>query len=95
MTKRSLTILIVAVLVIGFAAAAIASSMGGSDEAATHVMPNGQTMEGQGMDDGSMGEMPTTQHEMPSGKTMPGSGGSGMGSDTDGGGSMDGMDMGE
>lgn len=95
MTKRGLIILVVAVLAVGFAAAAIASSMGGSDEAARHAMPNGQTMEGESMDDGSTGEMPTTQHEMPSGKTMPGSGGSGMGSDTDGGGSMDGMDMGE
>ena len=67
MTRRGLIILMVAVLAVGFAAAAIASSIGGSDESTTHVMPNGQTMEGgtmddsgmsgSGMDDGSMDDM--------------------------------------
>ena len=88
MTKRGLVILIVAVLAVGGAAVAIASSIGGSGEqSSVHVMPNGQTMEGGSMD--STPSMPTTQHQMPSGKTMEGSGGPGMGS-------MDGgsMDMG-
>ena len=90
MSKRGLIILVVAVLAVGLGAVAIASSMGGSDdEPATHVMPGGQTMEGEDMDDDSMGEMPTNQDQTPSGETMPGSDDSGMGD-----GSMDGMDMG-
>ena len=91
MTKRGILVLIVAVLAVGGAAAAIANSIGGSDdETAIHVMPAGQTMEGESMEGGSTGEMPSTQHDMPNGETMEGSGDSGMGS-----GSMDGMDMGE
>ena len=86
MTKRGLVILVVAVLAVGGAAVAIASSIGGSGEqSSVHVMPNGQTMEGESMNSSS--PMPTTQHQMPNGKTMDGSGGSGMGS-------MDNMDMG-
>jgi len=51
MTKRSLTILIVALVVIAGATAAIASSMGGSDNGAEHTMPGGETMTGESMED--------------------------------------------
>lgn len=65
MTKRGIAILTVTVLVVGFAAAAIASSIGGSgDEPATHVMPNGETMP----NDRAMPNM----HTMPNGRTMEG-----------------------
>ena len=50
MTKRALTLLIIAVLVVGIAAAAIASSVGGSNKPApTHLMPNGRAMGGESM----------------------------------------------
>ena len=61
MTKRALTILIVAVLVVGGATAAIASSLGGSENSPTHVMPGGQPMNGESM------------HTMSDGQTMSGS----------------------
>lgn len=52
MTKRSLAILVVVLVVAGFVAAAVASSIGGSDDdPATHVMPGGETMEGETMDE--------------------------------------------
>jgi hypothetical protein len=81
MTKRGLIILIVAVLAVGFGTAAIASSIGGSEDQPVHTLPNGQT---------HTGEMPPTQHQMPDGEMMPGSDGSGMG-----GSGMGGMDVGE
>lgn len=72
MTKRGLIILIVAVLAVGGAAAAIASSIGdSSSEPAMHTMPNGETMEGESMG-GSSSDMPGTQHQMPNGETMGG-----------------------
>ena len=93
MTKQGLIILVVAVLAVGFAAAAIASSMGGSsDQPARHTMPNGQTMQGESMESGSM---PGTEHRMGDGQVVPGSGehmdGGGMG----GSGSMGGTGMGQ
>lgn len=52
MTQRSLGILVVVLVVVGVVAAAVASSIGGSgDEPATHVMPSGETMEGQTMEE--------------------------------------------
>lgn len=64
MTKRALTILAIGIVLVGGAAAVIASSIGGGDNAsATHTMPNGQTMTGQGM-----------THTMSNGQTMSGSG---------------------
>ena len=65
MTKRALTILVIAVLLVGGATAVIASSLGGGDASpATHVMPNGQSMNGDRMDGSSM-------HTMPNDETMP------------------------
>lgn len=59
MTRRTLTVLVVAVLAIGAVTVALALSVGGSDNGSTtHVMPNGQTMQGAGM------------HTMPNGSTM-------------------------
>lgn len=79
MTKRGLTILIVAVLAVGGGAAVIAVSVGGSsDTPAVHTMGNGQMMQGSGMSGGSTGgpgAMATTQHSMADGRTMKGSGG--------------------
>ena len=50
MTKRGLTILLIAVLIVGGATAAVASSViGRGGSAPTHVMPNGRTMSGDGM----------------------------------------------
>ena len=49
MTKRALTILVVAVVAVGGATAAIATSLGGDDAPAAHTMPNGHTMEGGSM----------------------------------------------
>lgn len=50
MTKRGLTILLIAVLIVGGATAAVASSLiGHSGSAPTHVMSNGRTMSGEGM----------------------------------------------
>lgn len=73
MTKRGLIILIVAVLAVGGAAAAIASSIGdSSSEPAVHTMPNGETMQDESMEEGS-GGMPGTEHQMPYGETMGGS----------------------
>ena len=90
MSKRALIFLVVAVVAVGFAAVAIASSVGGSsDEPATHTMQNGQTMEGKSMNSGSSGGMPSTQHQMPNGQEMGGSGGSTMPNSTPG------MDMGQ
>ena len=66
MTKRALTILLVAILVVGGATAVIASSIGGSDPAPTHAMPNGQTMKGDSMDN-------SQRHSMSDGQTMSGS----------------------
>lgn len=67
MTKRSLTILIVAIVLVGGATAVIASSLGGSDTpSASHVMPDGQTM-----NEGGMGT--TQMHSMPDGQAMSGS----------------------
>ena len=93
MTKRGLTILIVAVLVVGLASIAIAGSVGGdSDGEATHVMPGGEVMEGSTMETDTESS-PT--HTMEGGEVMEGSA---MPSDEDsgmGGGSMGGTDMGE
>lgn len=53
MTKRAVTLLIVSVVLVAGAAAVIASSIGGSDmHSSRHVMSNGQTMTGSGMDMG-------------------------------------------
>ncbi len=53
MTKRALTILVFAVLLVGGAAAVIAGSVSGSGPStATHVMSNGQTMTGSQTDMG-------------------------------------------
>lgn len=71
MTKRGLIILIVAVLAVGGGTAVIASSIGDSGgEPAVHTMPNGETMEGESMDEGS-GGMPSMEHQMPNGEMMP------------------------
>ena len=65
MTKRALIFLVVAVLLVGGATAVIARSLGGSDASpATHVMPNGQTMNGDSMDSSDM-------HTMSNGQAMP------------------------
>ncbi|MFP5362419.1 MAG: hypothetical protein ACLGI5_06795 [Thermoleophilia bacterium] len=56
MTRRALTILIAAVVAVGFGTAVIASSLGGGGgDGGSHVMPGGQTMTGtmQQMDDDS------------------------------------------
>ena len=61
MTKRALTLLIAAIVVVGLGTAVIVSSLGGSsDGSPSHAMPGGQTMTGEsmtdttrGMDDGS------------------------------------------
>ena len=58
MTKRALTFLVVAVLLVGAAAAAIATSLGGNGSTSMHTMPKGQTMDG-----GSM-------HTMSNGRSM-------------------------
>ena len=51
MTTRALTLLIAAVLIAGGAVAVIASSLGESHRSSSsHVMPNGQTMQGDSMD---------------------------------------------
>ena len=64
MSKRALTILIAAVLVVGAAAAVVATSLGtGSGGAEGHRMPGGQTMQG---------AMPAPAHEMKDGSTMDG-----------------------
>ena len=61
MTKRSLTILMVALVLIAGATIAIASSIGGSDS--EHTMPGGGTMSGETM---------SGTHRMPSGESMEG-----------------------
>lgn len=62
MTKRALTILVIALLLVGGTTAAIATTIGGSDgSSVTHVMPNGMTMNDDGM------------HTMADGETMSGS----------------------
>lgn len=80
MTKRALTILIATLVIVGFAAVAIAGSVGSdSDTGASHVMPDGQTMEGAAM--GADAEPPTHTMEggeVMEGSTMPSGGGSGM-----------------
>jgi hypothetical protein len=56
MTRRALTILIAAVVAVGFGTAVIASSLGGGgSDNGSHVMPGGQMMTGpmQQMDDDS------------------------------------------
>ena len=58
MTKRTLTLLIAAILGVGAVTAVLAASVGGGDSSATHMMPNGQTMQGSGM------------HTMSTGTTM-------------------------
>ena len=64
MTKRALTILIAAVLLVGAAAAVIAVSVtGDSGGPQGHSMPGGQTMEG---------SMPSTTNEMKEGPAMEG-----------------------
>ena len=64
MTKRALTMLIIAVLLVGGATAVIASSIGAGDQAAsTHVMPGGQTMQDDNM---------KRSHTMSNGETMSG-----------------------
>ena len=55
MTRRALTILIAAVVAIAFAAAVIATSVGGNDDstvmpAGTHRMDDGSTMSGSSME---------------------------------------------
>ena len=51
MTKRALIILIAAVLAVGFATVAIATSIGGDDSNQPgHTMPGGETMEGESME---------------------------------------------
>lgn len=63
MNRKAVVTLVVALVVVAFAAAAIASSIGGSGDtqAPTHVMPGGQTMEGSAIeatpDQGSMDGM--------------------------------------
>ena len=67
MTKRALTILLVAVLLVGGATAALALSVSGGDSSTpTHVMPNGKTMNGDTMDN-------TQTHTMSNGQTVSGS----------------------
>ncbi|SEH16232.1 hypothetical protein [Thermoleophilum album] len=65
MTKRALTILIVAVLAIGGATAVIASSLTGGGDEPVHTLPSGET---------HTGEMPTGTHEMDDGTSMEGMG---------------------
>ena len=69
MTKRSLTILIVALVLIAGATVAIASSVGGSNDTAQHMMPGGGTMTGETM---------TGTDGMPGGESMDGSSMDGM-----------------
>ena len=70
MTKRSLTILIVALVLIAGATVAIASSVGGSGNGAQHMMPGGGMMTGETM---------SGTHRMPSGEAMDGTEMDGMG----------------
>ena len=59
MSKKALAVLIAGVLAVAGGAAALAASIGGSDNQTVHTMPNGQTMTGHmsgshTMSDGSM-----------------------------------------
>lgn len=63
MTKRALAALITAVVVVGFAAAVIASTVGGSDKPSVHTMSGGKPM---------TGTMTTPTHQMGNGETMTG-----------------------
>ena len=47
MPNRTITVVIIAAVILAFGAAVIASSMGG--DAASHSMPNGQQMDGEQM----------------------------------------------
>lgn len=58
MNRRALLLLIAAVVVVAFATVAIASSLTGSSP--SHMMPNGQTMEG-GVHDGE--DMPMNDED--------------------------------
>ena len=69
MTKRSLTILIVALVLIAGATVAIASSVGGSGDGGRHMMPGGGMMTGETM---------TGTDGMPGGESMDGSSMDGM-----------------
>lgn len=64
MTRRSLIMLVAAVLVIGAVTAVLVASVGGGDSNSTHMMPNGQTMQGGGM------QTTSTDMTMPNGTTM-------------------------
>ena len=48
MPNRTITVVIAVVIALVFAAAVVASSMGG-DDAKTHTMPSGQEMDGTDM----------------------------------------------
>lgn len=69
MTKKTLTIVLVAVVLAGAATVAIAATVtGGSDDAPNHAMPNGTMMDGE-----SMGTSAGTgSHSMTDGQTMGG-----------------------
>ena len=59
MSKRAIALLVAGVLAVGGGAAALAASLGGSDNPSVHTMSNGQTMTGtmsgsHTMSDGSM-----------------------------------------
>jgi len=64
MTKRALTILVVAILLVGGATAVIASSIGGSDASSGHVMPGGQIMNGESMDGSQTHTMSGSEMDM-------------------------------
>ena len=52
MTKRALTMLVVAILLVGGATAVIASTLAAGGNTPTHSMPGGQTMSGSEMNMG-------------------------------------------
>ena len=70
MSKRAIAFLVAGVLAVGGGAAALASSLGGSDNSSVHKMSNGQTMTGtmsgsHTMSDGSMmsGDSMSNMHD--------------------------------
>ena len=69
MTKKTLTIVLVAILLAGAATVAIAATLvGGSDDAPNHAMPNGTMMDGDSMGSNAG----TGSHSMSDGPTMGG-----------------------
>ena len=72
MTRKAIALIVAGVVAVAVLTVVLASSLGGSDAAATHSMPDGRTMQGESMQGMPGGSSTDGMEEMPDGSSMGG-----------------------